>query len=99
MKSPRIRRPLAIASALAAGAAVLAGADPVHASHPAEDAVLTASNGGDVLQSADSRSLESSQTTITDAAWSPDGSRAVFVTTWNDRPVRARGRPRRHPGR
>ncbi|MGI5212853.1 cell wall-binding repeat-containing protein [Plantactinospora sp. CA-290183] len=80
MPRPAFRRPLALAAVFAVGvAATLTSVGTASASHPGTTGTLTASNGGKTLQFADGRRVTSSEN-ISDAAWSPDGSRAVFVT-------------------
>ncbi|MEU9505659.1 cell wall-binding repeat-containing protein [Micromonospora sp. NPDC048170] len=75
------RRSAFCATLLAVGATTLfGGGDAALATHRGGGSVTT-SNGTKVLSStAENRDLVAEDQTITDAAWSPDGSRAVFVT-------------------
>ncbi|MFY1674609.1 cell wall-binding repeat-containing protein [Plantactinospora sp. WMMB334] len=90
-----IYRPLAFASAIALTAtAVVAGATAAQASHPGDPgapSTLTASNGGDSIQFRGGSALqfvkweEDKHTyNVRDAAWAPDGSRAIFATDAGD---------------
>ncbi|SCG53576.1 cell wall-binding repeat-containing protein [Micromonospora inositola] len=63
-----------------AAAAVVVGAGRAHATHQATNYALTASNGTNTISWGAASQLTDPDHTITDAAWSPDGSRAVFVT-------------------
>ncbi|MFE9207397.1 cell wall-binding repeat-containing protein [Micromonospora sp. NPDC007230] len=75
------RRSAVCATVLAVGATTLfGGAGTAHASHSAPKQLLTASDGTTYLTTADGRRLSADGYRITDAAWSPDGSRAIFVT-------------------
>lgn len=80
-RSP-IRKPVAAASALAlAATALLAGGTPAAAALPGSGSVLTSSNGTTAIKfhGDPSRTSLSSPDTITDAAWSPDGSQAAYL--------------------
>lgn len=92
MLRPSLRRRTgAGAIVLAIGATTLfGGAGTAHATHGPSGG-LTASDGTNILvtgapdpKTGDEQGLRSSDYTITDAAWSPDGSRAVFVADTGD---------------
>ncbi|MER7460382.1 cell wall-binding repeat-containing protein [Micromonospora sp. NPDC126480] len=70
---------------LAIGATTLfGGAGPAHATH-GPSGLVTGSDGGTVIRAADDSVVTSYDGyDISDAAWSPDGSRAVFVTDLGD---------------
>ncbi|SCL38492.1 WD40-like Beta Propeller Repeat [Micromonospora pallida] len=87
------RRSAVTATVLAIGATTLfGGAGTAHATHAAPTHLLTVSNGTGHIFSPTGSLVGSEEFTITDAAWSPDGSRAVFVADggaiatirWND---------------
>ncbi|NJP30689.1 cell wall-binding repeat-containing protein [Micromonospora thermarum] len=78
------RRSGAGAIVLAIGATTLfGGAGTAHATH-GPSGELTSSDGTHTLVTGDGVGIGSADYTITDAAWSPDGSRAVFVTGYGD---------------
>ncbi|MBE1486398.1 cell wall-binding repeat-containing protein [Plantactinospora soyae] len=80
-RSP-LRRPIAVASAFALGATVsLVGGTAATASLPGSGSVLTSSNGQTVIRfhGDPTRTSLSSSDTVTEAAWSPDGSQAVYI--------------------
>ncbi|MFY1689178.1 cell wall-binding repeat-containing protein [Plantactinospora sp. WMMB782] len=87
-----ISRPLALASAVALSATTaLVGAPAAQASHPGSGSVLSASNGTDTIRFNNGSTLrlgnqdsELGITTVNGAAWSPDGSRAIFATEGGD---------------
>lgn len=66
--------------ALAVFAATTVGAGPAHATHGAVNQAFTSSNGTHAITYVSGAQVGTPEHTITDAAWSPDGSRAVFVT-------------------
>ncbi|SCG49159.1 cell wall-binding repeat-containing protein [Micromonospora inositola] len=87
------RRSATCATLLAVGATtVFGGAGVANASHSATNSLLTASDGTAYITMNNGVRLQAEGYTVTDAAWSPDGSRAVFVTDdgdiatirWND---------------
>jgi hypothetical protein len=70
---------------LAIGATTLfGGAGTAHATHAAPSQLLTASDGTHYITTAGDVLVGSEDYEIKDAAWSPDGSRAVFVTDAGD---------------
>ncbi|MER7455483.1 cell wall-binding repeat-containing protein [Micromonospora sp. NPDC126480] len=76
-----MRRPVAVASALAiAATALVTGAPPATASLPGSGNVLTSSNGANAIRfhGDPARTSLTSPDTITGATWSPDGSQAVY---------------------
>ncbi|WDZ86101.1 cell wall-binding repeat-containing protein [Micromonospora cathayae] len=85
---PRIsitHRSAVFGTVLAIGATTLfGGAAPAHATHASPGGRVTASNGGHYITVAGGNLVGTPEYTITDAAWSPDGSRAVFVTDNGD---------------
>lgn len=84
MRSSAFRRPLALASVFAVGAtAFVAGSTAAHASLPGSGSTLTSSNGSNSIAIAGAASLGLPEQ-VFDAAWSPDGSRALYINERND---------------
>src|SRR5262245_38222920 len=72
------RRPMALAAVLAIGALFFVALPTADASYSGAGTVLSASNGSPQIRFADGSAL-TVPVAVTDASWSPDGSRAVFV--------------------
>ncbi|MEU4566034.1 cell wall-binding repeat-containing protein [Micromonospora sp. NPDC023956] len=80
-----LRRSTVSATVLAIGATTLfGGAGTAHATHAAPGHLLTASNGTHYITTTNGRLVGTDEYTISDAAWSPDASRAVFVADSGD---------------
>ncbi|HEX6872605.1 MAG TPA: cell wall-binding repeat-containing protein [Micromonosporaceae bacterium] len=73
-----LRKPLAVATVLATVGLSVVGVRLAMASHSGTGATLTSSDGTTSIKVAGGSALTTSET-ITDATWSPDGSRALFV--------------------
>lgn len=79
MTRSRLRGPLMLVATITTAAfAVLPGSTVAIASHDGTEFVLTSSDGSTTISFDGGPPLTSTET-ITDAVWSPDGSRAVFV--------------------
>lgn len=80
MPKPRIRRGLAVAIAVTTAAiATTAGSTSAYASHGGTGAILTSSNTGNSISFSDGTSVSAGEV-VANAAWSPDGSTAVYVS-------------------
>jgi Tol biopolymer transport system component len=78
---PFVRKKLAVVTALSLGGlAVVAIPLAIYASHGGGGSTLTSSNGSGSIHFAGGTSLTTPGVSVADASWSPDGSRAAFIS-------------------
>lgn len=83
MASKKLRKPLAIGTLLAVGTLATFSANLATASHGGSGNVLSSSNGTPVVARTSLGNLTAAEN-VTDASWSPDGCRAVYVSDNGD---------------